>query len=101
MQHVHWLGAGLSSIPGIRRLAERLDNFTVWNRTIEKAKNSINHINKSNIKAKKFNLESLNSEIKPGDIIISQLPANMHLDIAKLSLHKKCLKLCNTDFLKR
>ena len=46
MKHVHWLGTGLSSIPGIRRLAERLENFTVWNRTLSKAQSSIDHINK-------------------------------------------------------
>ncbi len=90
MQHVHWLGTGLSSIPGIRRLAKRLNNFTVWNRTLEKAEKSINHINKSNVKAKIFNMDNLLTEIKPGDIIISQLPANKHLDIAKLCLNHKC-----------
>lgn len=90
MQHVHWLGTGLSSIPGIRRLAQRLENFTVWNRTLTKAQNSLNHVNKSNVKAKTFNLENIILEIKPGDIIISQLPANKHLDIAKICLKKNC-----------
>ena len=90
MQHVHWLGAGLSSIPGIRRLAQSLENFTVWNRTLEKAQASLNHVNKINVKAKKFNFENLTSAIKPGDIIISQLPASKHFDIAKLCLDKNC-----------
>ena len=90
MQHVHWLGTGLSSIPGIRRLAERLENFTVWNRTLEKASASLNHVEKTNVKAKSFNIESIISEIKEGDIIISQLPANKHLEIAKICLDKKC-----------
>ena len=53
MQHVHWLGTGLSSIPGIRRLAESLEYFTVWNRTLEKAEASLSHVNKSNVKAKR------------------------------------------------
>ena len=58
MQHIHWLGAGLSSIPGIRRLAERLENFTVWNRTLIKAEKSIDHVNKRNVQAKLFDLEN-------------------------------------------
>ena len=37
MKHVHWIGTGLSSIPGIRRLAKNLENLTIWNRTIEKS----------------------------------------------------------------
>ena len=90
MKHVHWLGTGLSSIPGIRRLAERLENFTVWNRTLSKAQSSIDHINKPNVNARTFNLENIISEINPGDIVISQLPASKHYDIAKLCLDKKC-----------
>tara|TARA_B100000700_G_C15030812_1_gene850422 strand:- start:188 stop:1312 length:1125 start_codon:yes stop_codon:yes gene_type:complete len=90
MKHVHWLGTGLSSIPGIRRLAERLENFTVWNRTLSKAQSSIDHINKPNVNARTFNLEKIISEINPGDIVISQLPASKHYDIAKLCLDKKC-----------
>ena len=53
MQHIHWLGTGLSSIPGIRRIATNYDNFTIWNRTLEKAEHSINHINKQNVVARK------------------------------------------------
>ena len=90
MKHVHWIGTGLSSIPGIRRLAKNLENFTVWNRTLEKAENSINHVNKDNVKAKKFDLDLIFKEVKPGDIIISQLPATRHLEIAKLCLINKC-----------
>ncbi len=90
MQHVHWLGVGLSSIPGIRRLAKNIENFTVWNRTLEKAQKSLNHVDKENVKAKKFSIEDLSSVIQPGDIIISQLPVTKHLDIAKLCLNKNC-----------
>ena len=90
MKHVHWIGTGLSSIPGIRRLAKNLENFTVWNRTLEKAENSINHVDKDNVKAKKFDLDLIFKEVKPGDIIISQLPATRHLEIAKLCLVNKC-----------
>ena len=90
MQHIHWLGTGLSSIPGIRRLAENYDYLTIWNRTIEKAEQSINHVNKQNVVAKKFDIESLSQILKAGDIVVSQLPANQHVDIAKLCLIKKC-----------
>ena len=89
MQNVHWLGTGLSSIPGIRRMAEILENFTVWNRTLIKAEKSIDHVSKRNVQAKLFDLEDIKKSIKPGDIIISQLPASMHIDIAKI-----CLENC-------
>ena len=59
MQHIHWLGTGLSSIPGIRRLANKYENLTIWNRTLEKAEQSINHVNKDNVVAKKFDMQAL------------------------------------------
>ncbi len=90
MKHVHWIGTGLSSIPGIRRLAKNLENFTVWNRTLEKAENSINHVDKHNVKAKIFDIDVIFKEVNPGDIVISQLPATRHLEIAKLCLEHKC-----------
>ena len=90
MQHIHWLGTGLSSIPGIRRLAKNYDNLTIWNRTLEKAEQSINHVNKNNVSAKSFDIVSLSNTLEAGDIVVSQLPANHHLSIAKLCLEKKC-----------
>ena len=44
MKSIHWLGSGLSSIPGIRRLASNNNNLTVWNRTFSKAQKSIDHV---------------------------------------------------------
>ena len=90
MQHIHWLGTGLSSIPGIRRLAKKYDNLTIWNRTLEKAEQSINHVNKHNVLAKKFDMQTLSNSVEAGDIVVSQLPADHHLFIAKLCLEKKC-----------
>jgi len=90
MQHIHWLGTGLSSIPGIRRLAKNYDNLTIWNRTLEKAEQSINHVNKDNVVAKKFDIQALSNSLEVGDIVVSQLPADHHLSIAKLCLEKKC-----------
>ena len=90
MKHVHWLGTGLSSIPGIRRLAKQLDNFTVWNRTLSKAEVAINHVNKANVLAKKFDLDKISSLLKAGDIVISQLPASQHITIAKICLENNC-----------
>ena len=86
MQHIHWLGTGLSSIPGIRRLAKNYDNFTIWNRTLERAEHSINHINKHNVVARKFDLQSLSDSLNAGDVVVSQLPASHHLSIAKFTL---------------
>tara|TARA_B110000014_G_C20098858_1_gene576408 strand:- start:191 stop:1321 length:1131 start_codon:yes stop_codon:yes gene_type:complete len=88
MTKIHWLGAGMSSIPGIRRLASNKIEICVWNRTFDKAQKSINHVNLPTATAKIFNLDNLEREINNGDIVVSQLSANMHIDIAKLCLQK-------------
>ena len=90
MTHIHWLGAGLSSIPGIRRMASNGQKLTIWNRTLEKAEHSINHVQSSDVLAKKFNLFELSTLLEPGDIVVSQLAASLHIEIAKICLEKKC-----------
>ena len=90
MKNIHWLGSGLSSIPGIRRLASNNYNLTVWNRTLPKAEKSIDHVKTDNVAAKTFNINEIAENVEQGDIIVSQLTASMHLDIAKICLEKKC-----------
>ena len=90
MSHIHWLGAGLSSLPGIRRIASSNRKLTVWNRTLSKAEFSINHIKSSNISAKQLDLSILSSSLLPGDIVVSQLSANMHPEIAKICIKQNC-----------
>jgi len=90
MKNIHWLGSGLSSIPGIRRLASNNYNLTVWNRTLSKAQKSIDHVKTDKVSAKTFNINEITETVEQGDIIVSQLTANMHLDIAKICLEKKC-----------
>ena len=90
MKNIHWLGSGLSSIPGIRRLASNNYNLTVWNRTLSKAQKSINHVKTDKVSAKTFNINEIKGTVEQGDIIVSQLTASMHMDIAKICLEKKC-----------
>jgi saccharopine dehydrogenase-like NADP-dependent oxidoreductase len=90
MTQIHWLGAGLSSLPGIRRMASANHKLTVWNRTLAKAEFSINHVQSDNVLAKELDLLQLFKSLKAGDIVVSQLSANMHLEIANICLEKNC-----------
>ena len=62
MTNIHWLGAGLSSIPGIRRIALNNQNLTVWNRTLSKAEKCIDHVKSDGVSSK--NDTSKTSSIK-------------------------------------
>ena len=85
MSRVHWLGTGLSSIPGLRQLLKKGYETFVWNRTVEKAKNLLGDLT-NNIH--KFDFNELEKQTKSGDILISMLPASYHIDIANLCLRK-------------
>ena len=77
MTHIHWLGAGLSSIPGIRRIASSGKKITVWNRTLSKAEYSINHTNSENVKAKKYDLDAISLELNALKINRENININM------------------------
>ncbi|WP_316859465.1 saccharopine dehydrogenase family protein [uncultured Cohaesibacter sp.] len=87
MPQIHWLGAGLSSVPGIRRLITKNDNVTLWNRTIEKAEAATKGLEGA-FKVKQFTMQALADDVSKGDIVVSMLPATMHLQVANLCLEK-------------
>ena len=72
MSRVHWLGTGLSSIPGLRKLLKKGYETFVWNRTVEKAQNLLGDLT-NNIY--KFDFNELEKQTKSGDVLISMLPA--------------------------
>lgn len=86
MRHVHWLGAGLSSAPGIRRLAMSDYPVTVWNRTLQKAQAAVAGMSGTNAVARALDWTLLASSVKRGDVVVSMLPASMHLQAAELCL---------------
>ena len=89
MSRVHWLGTGLSSIPGLRKLLKKGYETFVWNRTVEKAQNLLGDLT-NNIY--KFDFNELEKQTKSGDVLISMLPANYHINVANLCLKKWSVK---------
>lgn len=85
MPRLHWCGAGLSAVPGIRRLIERGHSVTVWNRTLEKAKEAVVGLS-GDYETRVFDMEALAGSLKPKDIVISMLPGDFHVPVAKLCL---------------
>ena len=85
MSRVHWLGTGLSSVPGLRKLINKGYDTYIWNRSVEKAQSLLGDISD---KIYELNFDELEKKISAGDILVSMLPANLHLDIAKLCLKK-------------
>ena len=85
MARVHWIGTGMSSGPGLRRLISSRRDVTVWNRTVEKAKNVVGDLS-ADVRA--FQIEELESALRPSDVVVSMLPGDWHVPVARRCLDK-------------
>lgn len=85
---IHWLGAGLSSLPGIKRLAAGEVPVVLWNRTLEKAQKSLADVS-DKLTINQLDWDSLLDAVGEGDVVVSMLPATMHLEVAQLCLDNK------------
>lgn len=80
---IHWCGTGLSAIPGLRRLIGAGREVTVWNRTPDKARAAVGDLTED-IRA--FDIDSLSRAVGKGDVIVSMLPADWHVPLARLAI---------------
>jgi saccharopine dehydrogenase-like NADP-dependent oxidoreductase len=83
---IHWLGVGLSSPPGIIYLNEQRYDLLVWNRSVDKAQSLL----KNKIYVNQLDISSLSKKLDRNDLIVSMLPASMHMEIAELAINYKC-----------
>ncbi|MDF0595552.1 saccharopine dehydrogenase family protein [Psychromarinibacter halotolerans] len=82
---IHWCGTGLSAIPGLRSLIADGHKITVWNRTVDKAREAVGDI-AEDIRA--FDLDAVAEATEKGDVIVSMLPADWHVPLAELAIAK-------------
>ncbi|MBT5308211.1 MAG: saccharopine dehydrogenase [Rhodospirillaceae bacterium] len=84
---IHWLGAGLSSGPGIAALARRRGNVVLWNRTVKKAQALVETIGSDEgLSVEALDFDQLAQNVNAGDVVVSMLPGAFHTQVAKLSL---------------
>jgi saccharopine dehydrogenase (NADP+, L-glutamate forming) len=85
MSKIHWLGTGLSAIPGLKMLIENGHSVIVYNRTVEKAREALIGI-EGDYRIVEFSLEALEQNAIAEDVVVSMLPGNFHVPVAELSL---------------
>ena len=78
---IHWCGTGLSAIPGLRRLIEAGHEVTVRNRSADKARKAVGDLT-DRIEA--FDMDALGAVLAKGDVVVSMLPADWHVPLARL-----------------
>jgi len=85
MPRIHWIGTGLSAIPGLRRLLTNGHDVTVWNRTAEKAHAEVGDLTEE---IRTFSMEAITDALSAGDLLVSMLPGDWHVPLAELCLAK-------------
>lgn len=90
---IHWVGTGLSAIPGLRRLLASDADTVVWNRTEAKARAEVGDLT-DRIRA--YSPEALESATSAGDIIVSMLPADQHVPLARMAIEKGANFVCSS-----
>ena len=85
MAKIHWLGTGLSAIPGLKMLIENKHSVIVYNRTVDKAIEALSGVN-GDYQVVSFSLKAIEQHASAGDIVISMLPGNFHVSVAELCL---------------
>ena len=76
---IHWIGTGLSSVPGLRRLLAGGHEVTVWNRELDVAQDAVGDLTAD---IRPFSLDEIRAAVRPGDTVVSMLPADLHPTIA-------------------
>jgi saccharopine dehydrogenase (NADP+, L-glutamate forming) len=84
MTKIHWLGIGLSSVPGIKRLANLDTNFVLWCRRTDEGKKMLDSCQSQEVRH--LSWDALKAAIAPGDVVISMLPASEHVKVAGICL---------------
>jgi hypothetical protein len=95
MQTIHWLGCGLSSLPGIGKIAKSEHRLIVWNRSLAKAKAAVDTLN-ADIQVNELDWAKLDASVAEGDVVVSMLPGTLHLKVAQLCLSRKAHFVCSS-----
>ncbi|MGD9916868.1 MAG: saccharopine dehydrogenase family protein [Paenirhodobacter sp.] len=93
MAQIHWCGTGLSSGPGLRRLIDAGRAVTIW--TIERAQAEAilagRHAHVAD-----YSAEALDATLRPGDVVVSMLPPDLHATVARIALRRGAHFACSS-----
>lgn len=84
---VHWIGTGLSTGSGLGVLCDRADRVVLYGRTPEKADRLLARLGLTGqTDTAGYQPESLRTALRPGDVVVSMLPATEHPALLRLCL---------------
>jgi len=82
---VHWLGTGLSTGSGLRFVADNAAETVVWGRTQAKAAAVVDRLAlPDRARSRALVATDLEQSVRPGDVVVSMLPAPQHPDLVRM-----------------
>lgn len=90
---IHWLGTGLSAIPGLHRLLQTGAPVTVWEIDTDKARAALGSL-PADIRA--YSPEALSGALATGDIVVSMLPTDLHVPLAQVAIAAGAHFICSS-----
>ncbi|HPE61188.1 MAG TPA: saccharopine dehydrogenase NADP-binding domain-containing protein [Thiolinea sp.] len=85
MPTIHWAGTGLSATPGLRALIRAGHRVRVYNRSVDKARDVVAGL-PGDVTVQRFELPVLEAALQAGDVVVSMLPADLHVALAQCCL---------------
>lgn len=95
---VHWIGTGLSTGPGgLGLLCERAGQVLLWGRTEERAAARLAELGLTGrARPRAYGPQALAAEVRPGDVVVSMLPAAEHPGLLRLCLDSGAHFACSS-----
>jgi len=94
---VHWLGTGLSTGSGLRLLVERAPRVLMWGRTTDRAERCLERVGAGGrADTRAYDLAAAGAELRPGDVLVSMLPAAEHPALARLCVERGAHFACSS-----
>lgn len=94
---VHWLGAGMSTGSGLGVVCETAANVVLWGRTQARAEQALDRFGLTGRAEPAANTPgALAERLRPGDVVVSMLPATDHAGLVRLCLDRGAHFACTS-----
>lgn len=95
---VHWVGTGLSTgRTGLGLLCDSAGRVVVWDRTADRARQRLAALGLAGrAEPRSLDRDALGAEVRPGDVVVSMLPAAEHPGLLRLALSHRAHFACTS-----
>lgn len=94
---VHWVGAGLSTGSGLRVLADTAPQVVVWGRNQQRVEQRLGWLGLSGrLPVRTFGMPAMAGELRPGDVVVSMLPASEHPELLRMCVDRGAHFACSS-----